>query len=740
MISSFRSCSFPVNTLGTNPKTCAVALLALVLLFSLLTGCSLDSDQRNNAFTTLARWEDQRLAPEDSLLAMIKAEDAHIRLQALRSAGLIGQHNIIPAMIEALNDPSHTVASQAAYSLGLLGDGAATNALEGILENPGSSLHLAAAKGLAHLPSQGRGLLIAATSDDPRIAAAAWDALRNIADQVDSTQLTAAIIVGLNHPASDVLWRVLRCAERLPSPELVPHLAAHVRSNQIQVKVHVYRALSKQDSAAALKAVLIGLQNENLTGQRQYQRTRIAACRAMGSLAMNAFIPENSFSNEERNVITEELIAAAGHPNTHLASTALEAMEKITTTFELPPEAAQQESLLPVWRIRLSRSAHSHLTNKSTPVRVAAIRSWAALRGSGSEQELHQLLISSTVCSDTEAILFCLARQGRSPLNLLADYSAGNRPVSIRVAALDGLHHLGKRIDAADDRDLILDILTRAAADQDFIVAATAIGFLADYNTRLSLVAMSEAWDTQYDEGGAEVRRAILRTLDSLGTDVIQLKRPGLPENLQDHLLTICAEMLQQGFDSPDLRIRLESRKTALATQLLPDLLIPTEASLRATMKSSTRDIKQPEIASAYSAPKIQCICEVGSFVIRLDGKKAPNTSAMIVDLIERGYYDNLTFHRVVPDFVVQGGDPRGDGWGGPGYTIRSEWNNSEYKRGAVGIAHDGKDTGGSQFFVTLSEQPHLNGRYTIFGEVIEGMDVVDILQQGDHFQLKITP
>ena len=89
---------------------------------------------------------------------------------------------------------------------------------------------------------------------------------------------------------------------------------------------------------------------------------------------------------------------------------------------------------------------------------------------------------------------------------------------------------------------------------------------------------------------------------------------------------------------------------------------------------------------------------------------------------------------------MVQGGDPRGDGWGGPGFTIRSEWSHARYERAAVGIANDGKDTGGSQFFVTLSEQPHLNGRYTIFGHVTEGMDIVDRMEVGDRFSLQIVP
>jgi cyclophilin family peptidyl-prolyl cis-trans isomerase len=91
-----------------------------------------------------------------------------------------------------------------------------------------------------------------------------------------------------------------------------------------------------------------------------------------------------------------------------------------------------------------------------------------------------------------------------------------------------------------------------------------------------------------------------------------------------------------------------------------------------------------------------------------------------------------VSFHRVVPNFVVQGGDPRGDGNGGPGYQIRCEINARRYGRGSLGMALSGKDSGGSQFFITHTPQPHLDGGYTVFGEVVEGMDVVDRVLQGD--------
>ena len=102
------------------------------------------------------------------------------------------------------------------------------------------------------------------------------------------------------------------------------------------------------------------------------------------------------------------------------------------------------------------------------------------------------------------------------------------------------------------------------------------------------------------------------------------------------------------------------------------------------------------------------------------------------VELALSGYLDDTEIHRVVPNFVVQAGDPTGTGLGDPGYTLRCEVSPIPYERGTVGMALSGKDTGGSQFFVTLSRQPHLDGNYTVFGRVTSGMETVDLIEEGD--------
>jgi len=121
-----------------------------------------------------------------------------------------------------------------------------------------------------------------------------------------------------------------------------------------------------------------------------------------------------------------------------------------------------------------------------------------------------------------------------------------------------------------------------------------------------------------------------------------------------------------------------------------------------------------------------------GTIEIELAVLDAPLTVNNFVTLARRGLFNGIAIHRVVPDFVVQDGDPRGDGEGGPGYTIRDELNDRPYLRGTVGMALEWEDTGGSQFFITHSPQPHLDARYTVFGHVVNGMDVVDRLALWD--------
>ena len=131
-----------------------------------------------------------------------------------------------------------------------------------------------------------------------------------------------------------------------------------------------------------------------------------------------------------------------------------------------------------------------------------------------------------------------------------------------------------------------------------------------------------------------------------------------------------------------------------------------------------------------------------GNLTVEFFDKDAPNTVKNFVDLAKKGFYDGLTFHRVIPGFVVQGGCPNGTGAGGPGYTIKCELDggNQFHDKGVLSMAHAGKDTGGSQFFIVLSraQTSHLDRKHTCFGKVTDGIDLVDDIRMGDVME-KIT-
>jgi cyclophilin family peptidyl-prolyl cis-trans isomerase len=132
---------------------------------------------------------------------------------------------------------------------------------------------------------------------------------------------------------------------------------------------------------------------------------------------------------------------------------------------------------------------------------------------------------------------------------------------------------------------------------------------------------------------------------------------------------------------------------------------------------------------AAEKLPQVLLKTSKGDVLLELYEDEAPNTVANFVNLVEKGFYDDLAFHRVLDGFMAQGGCPDGRGTGGPGYKIACECGRPgahKHDRGVIAMAHAGKDTGGSQFYITFVKTPHLDGKHTVFGRIVKGMDVVD--------------
>ena len=264
------------------------------------------------------------------------------------------------------------------------------------------------------------------------------------------------------------------------------------------------------------------------------------------------------------------------------------------------------------------------------------------------------------------------------------------------------------RLKVGDLRTVLLERL----ADPDFVVRATAARELGTLKPEGGAEALRQAYKTALPDSAYAARTAALDALAAYGA-------------------AEAASTLTEALGDKDWAVRVR------ADELLARLEPATEATR--TIAPAPGDPIAPYddagLIGPVTSPHVFIETSYGTIEFELAVLDAPQTSRNFMELARKGYFNGLDVHRVVANFVVQYGDPRGDGEGGPGRTIRDELNERPYLRGTVGMALEWRDTGGSQFFITHSPQPHLDARYTAFGHVVNGMDVVDKIKPGDVIQ-----
>ena len=739
-------------------------ILALPVLaaLALSTGCYQSGD-RTESMRTLARWQDSRLADSDSLAALMTDPDAHLRRAAMRTAGMIGRDEALPGLLAGLDDRSDAVRGAAAIALGRLGDPAAVDPMIEAMASGHTTVRRAVLEALAMLPNDGQALIDPALHGEEPDAILAWNALRDRAADIDPPLLSATIRAGLVRKEPDVLWRVLRCAERSADSTLAADIAPFTLDRHVQARVHACRALGRIGGPDALAAVLECGEDRGRISRCDLARLRINAARALGALAgpaLAAADPDAGPGSVPGRIVS--LLTAWSHStDPAVALTALQAISSSVSELPAPPESSRRESLLPVWRIRLLRAVRTLIAEspsdsagaESAPIpgpanRAAAATALCALRGAGTLADSAWPAVESDPDPQVEAAVwralgrYVLDTRGLIMRSMSLDPEL---PAPVAAAAIEGMVAALDRLQKADAeqtaesiraRNAVQRALVAAADSDDYVLAATAAGLLGGMRNPAALVSICRAFESAAGEGAPDIRLAALDGIRRIFTPPADEPAIAIGDSLRRRVVAC----LEESFDSPDIRQRLQARTAAVESGLLPPNLIPGEASLKATMKAVVRCPDQAPPALPFRAPRLICSTDRGDFAIALDGEAAPNFVTALLALVADGFYDGMTFHRVVPDFVIQGGDPRGDGWGGPDFTLRSEWSRIPYDRGVVGIAHSGKDTGGSQFFVTLSPQPHLNGRYTVIGKVVSGMEVADAVQQGDTFRLTVEP
>ncbi|MEA2693643.1 MAG: hypothetical protein QOJ16_3030 [Acidobacteriota bacterium] len=267
---------------------------------------------------------------------------------------------------------------------------------------------------------------------------------------------------------------------------------------------------------------------------------------------------------------------------------------------------------------------------------------------------------------------------------------------------------------AAADETVGAGIAKEGLSDPDEGVRATALDWLTTHPrlpVEILKPALADALKDESIESGLAAIKALVARAQA------EAKERG----------TI-VELLEKG--STDLKYVLRRESIASLARLgrpVPALAMVEPDKPAAAYRELVQRTRQPR--------RVELRTGKGVLRLRLACPEAPLTCLNFLNLASQGFFNGLLFHRVVPDFVVQAGDPRGDGFGGPGYTIRDEINRLRYGRGTLGMALAGPDTAGSQFFLTLSPQPHLDGDYTVFGEVESGLDVLDKIEAGDRIE-----
>jgi cyclophilin family peptidyl-prolyl cis-trans isomerase/HEAT repeat protein len=627
-----------------------------------------------------------RPAPSD-LLRLLEDPDARVRSRTALAIGRVGLAEGVDALVRMLEDSDADVRQMSAFGLGLIGEASARPAL-----------------------------LKALADASPVVQGRAAEALGQIGDRADATAV-AQMVRG--HVTAGALTNV--AADDLTYPQSPPTEAA---------RLGIY-ALVRLGSYDALASAVL-----DDRGQPVSRWWPVAyALQRIGDPRANA-----------------ALLSLLGTPGRYTAAFAAKGLSRMP-----PPEAV---------------SALKQIVEQRQAAPAVVIEAMKSLAASGSTTALPALLkivgdsaADRALHEEATAAFGALAGRDQTPvlLDLLSHPAAYVRAVAIRalarvdpdltlsaLASLDpdpdwtvrvaqaqalaalptqrGLPRLRSTLDDEDIRvaPAVLAALAEIKAPdverlalarldaKDFVMRSAAATALADIKAVGSIPAIVTAYrasaaDNEYGARAAMV--AAIARLDSAAA------RPLLQEALRDK----------------DWAVRVRA-----AALLREQKAVPADAAATMRPAAADHDVAAPDWQLAVMAPYAPIVTietTQGAIEIELAIVDAPLTVRNFMSLARRGFFNGRTVHRVVRDFVMQDGDPRGDGEGGPGYTIRDELNERPYLRGTVGMALDWKDTGGSQFFITHSPQPHLDARYTVFGQVISGMEVVDRLSTTDVIQ-----
>ena len=624
----------------------------------------------------LTQIEDERSFDPETLGAAAKSPDAALRGRTAICLGRLGDPRGRALEVSLLGDADPSVRADAAFAAGIFGDPTLTTELIPRLADSDGGTAAAAARAVSRLGET-----------------AGRDALISALPSAGSPEPRASIVQGLWR------WRDVTAASAAglyaadPDPRVrAAAIYALARKPQDSALPALTRALEDGDpDTAALAARGLGL----LSRKESLDPLAAALESVKWPLVSNALTALEAILEKNAGATLSEarkdrVLTLAGDANPNLAMPALVLLRQFV--------AADREALRRVWSIATTGEGRR---------RQVALQSLVAALRERAKDPLDRAVESP------EAGLRAAAAEAQAflPPATAAPYRAklaGDSQVVVRLALLSTL----KAFETVRQNRAFVD---RCLTDADSGVRAAAVESLASTEDPSVLVSIADALAKAGADRDPDVAIAAIAAAEKMRGS------PGA------RALVEAASR-----DPRPLVARLARRALVRSFQGDPASLPGPRYAGRAPADYATllAEARKPWLARVETAR--------GAFTIRLLGSQAPLTVVNFLDLARKKYFDGVSIHRVVPNFVIQDGDPTGTGNGGPGYEIRDEINAVPYLRGSVGMALSGPDTGGSQWFVTQAPQPHLDGIYTVFGQVSAGQDVVDRIEQGDRI-LRVT-
>jgi cyclophilin family peptidyl-prolyl cis-trans isomerase/HEAT repeat protein len=621
----------------------------------------------------------------------LHAGNLNVRVQAALAAGRIGDPDAVDLLIPALSDSAVPVQASAAFALGLLKSVRAVDPLLTLVRSVPP-----AAQG----PREMEAVTALAKIGGPEGAAA----IRTILESAPLGQTAVPPAV------STALLEAWRLGARAPIPQLV----GFAENADETVRAHALYSLGRLHSASAGAQLLRGLNDQS------------EEVRAIAARSLTATLADSS--GLVRSAVAARLRPLVSDDNTGVRINALRALSSFRRDSTLAPGVV------------------SALTDQTVGVVVQAETTLGALGGSAAIEALRRQLASAVFGVRRQAILGLAEADSDAGNSAAASVAASGewrwRSVATEAYAITKNWSRLEALLADPDGRVVaaaLGGLARIVPDNDTALAGRARTLLTHADPAVRSVA-ADALARSPSVDDIDRLIAAYRRAENDPFDDARLSAVSALAAIADGGAAPRVRVVQafvSGIPRPDdylvrrlAAARLSEAADAWGTGAAPLTTGKTDADYR----DIVRRYLLPS-AMGQPDPLVTIETDRGTLTIELLPVQAPLTVAAFLALVDRRYFDGQTWHRVVPNFVVQAGDPRGDGWGGPGTLLRDEINPLHYTTGSVGMALSGPDTGGSQFFITYSNQPHLDGTYTIFGRLSGDARVLQSLAQGDRIR-----